>query len=260
MAAARLADVLVGDLDPAVRARARRSSLEQLAVAPPRRRPRRRARRGRRAGAARARRGPARARRVESTRGPPTAATRNSSPRRGKAEAKSSPSCALERARSGGAGRRARGARSSASRPAGSPGPAPAAVAGAIASLFEHVGHAQLLRTRRRRPESNRRSSREDRRRPATAPPRRAISGTPGDPDRDQQRARRSCGSTPRPSPMRPEQQRQRPLGVGDHQRARRAARRAGPRAARRSTLGRIAERALDAVGVEGAQRRRPTR
>ena len=209
-----------------------------LAVAPPRRRPGGRARPARRAAAPRARREPARARPSRACAGrrrrrPPTRC-----PRRGKAEAKSSPS-----SRSSGADlapqvARARGARVARDRRVGCGRPAGAPVTSRrLCSSSSGTCNP---------PSGTRRLRRRSLRRAVTLPPAShsasstAIVGDAPDLDRDQQRALGLRARRRARSPVAPKSSASGRSLVGDHQRARRAARRAGPRAPRPASVARI--------------------
>ena len=180
----RLADVLVGDDHPAVALGLGDHRLEQAAVglldvgAAAELGP------GVAQAQRRARRGPARARRSPSTRGPPTRADAPLDPAAREGRGEQLAELALERARSGAAGRRGRAARRSAAAAAG--GARRRRGRGASASVCSSSsGTAD--------PPAAIADVRDDsnpagRRRPARAPPRPRSSGTPADLDRDQHR------------------------------------------------------------------------
>ena len=256
VAAARLADVVVGDPGPSCTLGLGDHPLEQLAVAlldvAAAGEPRAHVldtRRERVAGRARAR--PRRAPAGRRRRG-----RRQLDAPRGKAEAKSSPS-----SRSSAPIWRRRSRRASARRsvPVGRR-PAASAAGGPVDS--HRVSSSSSGTSDRPRtvgpfyPDSTGRARAVSSRAHHTgAQPHRLLDRDVGD-ALDLDRAA-SCAWSSAPTPGRgdgAEEQRQRPLLVGDHERARRAARPAGPRAPRPAPRP-DARAALDAVGVERAQR-----
>ena len=146
---------------------------------------------------------------IESTRGPPTAPTPHSSPRRGKAEANSSPSSRSSRA----IWRRRSVAREALGGGRDEPPPASARLpASGPSRVLEQFGQG---------PRSSpwRILTAAGPRRRARAPPRPRSPGTPADLDRDQQRALGLRGRRPAPRPSAPNSSASGRCGVGDHQR-----------------------------------------